>query len=112
MKAFQEEGVDEIIALISCVEATLMLPDERYTDKLLKRYKKLVNDDTAYNSLKLAYAVRNRYLHSLGDQRDTTAWEEFAKYRWAVAKAVDYYLTLAGKRSGEDRETLLRSLKR
>lgn len=112
MKAFQEEGVDEIIALISCVEATLMLPDERYTDKLLKRYKKLVNDDTAYNSLKLAYAVRNKYLHSLGDQRDTTAWEEFAKYRWAVAKAVDYYLTLAGKRSGEGRETLLRSLKR
>ena len=112
MKAFQEEGVDEVVALVSCIEATLMLPDEKYTDKLLKRYKRLVNDETAYNCLKLAYKTRNTYLHSLGDQRDTINWVDLAKYRWAVAKAVDNYLTLAATRRGEDRETLLRSLKR
>jgi hypothetical protein len=112
MKAFQEEGVDEIIALISCIEATLMLPDEKGPDRLKKRYKKLVSDDMAYDSLELAYAIRRRYLHALGDHRDTMDWKEFGKSRWAVAKAVDNYLTLAGRRSGEDRETLLRSLKR
>jgi hypothetical protein len=112
MKAFQEEGVDEVVALISCIEATLMLPDEKHTDKLLKRYERLVNDDTAYHCLKLAYKTRNRYLHSVGDQRDTINRDDFAKYRWAVAKAVDNYLALSAERSGQDRETLLRSLKR
>jgi hypothetical protein len=112
MKAFQEEGVDEIIALISCIEATLMLTDERGNDKLKKRYKKLVNADTAYNSLVLAYDIRRRYLHALGDQGDTMDWKELAKCRWAVAKAVDSYLTLSTERGGKDRETLLRSLKR
>jgi hypothetical protein len=68
LKAFREGGVDEIVALISCIEATLMLPKER-ADKLLKRYKRLVNDDTALCWLKLAYTVRNRYLHSLGGRQ-------------------------------------------
>jgi hypothetical protein len=112
MKAFQEEGVDEVVALISCIEATLMLPDEKYTDKLLKRYKRLVNDETAYDWLKLAYKTRNTYLHSLGNQRDTINWVDLAKCRWAVAKAVDNYLTCSAERSGENREALLRSLKR
>jgi hypothetical protein len=112
VKAFQEEGVDEIIALVSCVEATLMPPDERHTDKLLKRYKRPVNNEIAYNRLKLAYCVRNKYLHSLGDRTDTTSWEELAKYRWAVAEAVDNYLALTEEKSGKDRGKLLRSLKR
>ncbi len=111
MKAFQEEGVDEIIALISCIEATLMLPGERRTEKLKERYKRLVNDDTAYDVLELAYSIRHKYLHALSDQRDAIDWRELAKCRWAVAKAVDNYLTLSAE-SGEDRENLLRSLKR
>jgi hypothetical protein len=89
-----------------------MLPDERHTVKLLKRYKRLVNDANAHNSLKLAYYIRNKYLHALGDLRDTTNRDDMAKYRWAVAKVVGEYLTLTERRSGEDRETILRSIKR
>jgi hypothetical protein len=111
MKAFQEQGVDEIIALISCIEATLMLANERGPDKLKKRYKNLVNDDIAYNSLELAYDIRRRYLHALGGQGDTVDQKELAKCRWAVAVAVDNYLTIAAERRGQNRETLLRSLK-
>jgi len=62
--------------------------------------------------LKIAYTVRNKYSYVLGDQRDATTSEDLAKYRWAVPRAVDDYLTLTKTRSSEDRETLLRSLKR
>jgi hypothetical protein len=47
VKGFREDGADEIIALIRRIEATLMLPDEKGTKKIKKRYKKLVSDETA-----------------------------------------------------------------
>jgi uncharacterized protein (DUF433 family) len=105
VKAFAEDGIDEIVALISCVEATLMLSDERYTEKLLKRrYRRLVKDDQAYNFLKFAYTVRNKYLHALDDWHETTTLNDAAKCRWAVTKGADEYLPFADAKPEQDRE--------
>lgn len=111
VKAFSEHGIDEIVSLISCVEATLMLSDEKSTKPLLKRYKNLVNDCGEYKSLKLAYAIRNKYLHALGDLRETATLNDMTKYRRAVAKTVDGYLALTETRKSEIREALLKSLR-
>ena len=69
VKALSEEGIDEIIANISCIEATLQLPTERNRTKLMKRYKHLVDNDEAYDWLNKAFKYRKNYLHSLGCQR-------------------------------------------
>jgi hypothetical protein len=73
-------------------------------------YKKLVNDDNAYEALKISYKIRKKYLHALGDLHDKTTLDDIAKGRWAVAKAVDQYLTFAELRSREGRDALLQSL--
>jgi hypothetical protein len=112
VKVFADEGIDELVSGLTCVEATLMLREWKGRERMIERCQNLLHNDTALNRLRDAYDLRDKYLHGLGDQGDTTAWEELAKYRCAVAKAVDNYLTLAGTSSGEDRDTLLRLLKR
>jgi hypothetical protein len=112
VKVFADEGIDELVSGLTCVEATLMLREWKGRERMIEGCQNLLHNDTALNWLRDAYDLRDKYLHGLGDQGDTTAWEEVAKYRWAVAKAVDNYLTLAGTSSGEDRDTLLRLLKR
>jgi hypothetical protein len=110
VEVFAEDGIDEIVALISCVEATLMLSEKWPEDELLKRYRRLGEDDQAFNFLKCAYQVRNKYLHALADSRETVTLNDVAKCRLAVAKAADEYLTFADAKREQDREVLLRSL--
>lgn len=112
VKAFTEDGIGEIIANISSIEATLQLPEEMSRKKLMKRYKRLVQDEKAYQWLEKAYDFRNRYLHSLGDPKETTTWEDLAEIRWSLVRAIDAYLNFANQQSELNREELLRLVER
>ena len=111
VKALAQEGIDEILADISCIEATLQLLEEKTRKKLMGRYKRLVSDRKALQWLDDAYDLRKKHLHSLGDLKETFSWEDLAQARWSVTKAVDDYLALTEAQSNLNREELLRSLK-
>ena len=110
VKAFIEEGIDEIIASISCIEATLRLPNEWSRKKSIKRYKQLVKDKDCHQWLESAYELRNNYLHSLGDPRAALTSADIARTRLSVVKAVDAYLNLASRYCDRNRKSLLDTL--
>jgi hypothetical protein len=112
LKAFADEGIDELVSQLSCLEATLMLRGERNgKEKMMARSRSLLdNDAAAFSSLEGAYRLRNKYLHSLGNREDTTSWKDLAKIRCAVAQVVDRYLVLTEAKKADNRKALLRSL--
>ena len=110
VKAFFDEGIDDIIANISCIEATLQLPGERTRKNLMKRYHCLVNDEVSCQWLDSAYRLRNMYLHSLEDPKATISFGDLARARLSVVKAIDAYLDLASLYTDLNRTALLRSL--
>lgn len=110
VKALAVEGIDEIVANISCIEATLMLKERKGREKMEKRYKQLLGSDEAFKWLKSGYVLRDKYLHSLGDPKGAIAWEDLGRIRWSVSKAVDSYLDLTEQKGDLNREALLLSL--
>ena len=109
IKALSEFGIDQIIANISCVDATLMRESKRKF--LMIRYNNLVQEDDALEWIKEAINLRDRYLHSLGDPGDNIDWKELGKTRVATTKAVRNYLDIAFN-STLSRKQLLRFLER
>ena len=111
VRVFAEQGIDEIIASISCIEATLQqLKDKDRRKTLEKRYKVLVKDDDAWQWLYRAYVIRNDYLHSLSKHTDTITFEDLSRTRASLVKAVDAYLDLASRHGDMHRDDLLRRL--
>lgn len=110
VKAFTEEGIDEVIANISCIEATLRLPNEKNRKKSTKRYKQLIEDERCHQWLECAYDLRNKYLHSLGDPKAAISSEAISRSRLSVVTAVDAYLNLASRYSDRNRKSLLDTL--
>jgi len=110
VKALAEEGIDEIVANISCIEATLMLREYRGREKMKSRYKRLVGDDAEAGWLERGYTLRDEYLHSLGHPKATISWDDLGHIRRSVAKAVERYLELTDNKVDLNREELLRSL--
>lgn len=112
IKAFADEGIDEIISTISCIEATLQLPNDRNPKKkkLMKRYKVLVKDNDCNRWLDRAYRLRNNYLHSVEDPGTKITLRDLGKTRLSLVNAVDAYINLASRRFDCNRESLLRSL--
>lgn len=110
VKAFSEHGIDQVLANLSCIEATLMLPREKRRTEMMKRYERLVRDGNAYAWLDDAYDIRNKYLHSTGHPGEAMSWEDFANTRWSIVKGVDAYLSLTATRADLNREQLLSSL--
>lgn len=110
VKALAGEGIDEIVANISCIEATLMLKEWKGRENMEKRYKHLVGNGEEFKWLKRGYALRDKYLHSLADPKGTIAWEDLGGIRWSISKAVDSYLDLTEQRGELSREALLLSL--
>lgn len=110
VKALIEDGIDEIVAAISCIEATLQLRSERSRANLMKRYALLVNDANAAEWLNRAYKLRNDYLHSVANSTAMVTWNDLAQTRWCVARAVSEYLSLASQHSELNRQDLLKLL--
>lgn len=110
VKAFSEEGIDEIIATISCMEATLQLPEEQNRKKLMKRYKRLVNDEDCYEWLDSAFKLRRDYIHSLGNAKALITFKDLARTRLSLVNAMDAYLDLASRYCDRNRTELLRCL--
>ena len=110
LKAFFEDGIDEVIALIGCIEALLLLQGERNRTKLMKRYQNLVNDREGYRGLDGAYRLRRKYLHSLASPDAKLTFRDLARARVSVATAMDAYLSLASQKVNLERADLLRSL--
>ena len=110
IKAFSEEGIDEIIATISCIEATLQLPEERNRTELMKRYRRLVNADNCYQWLDNAFKLRREYIHSLGNPKATIIFKDLARTRLSLINAVDAYIDLASRCDDRNRTELLRFL--
>jgi len=111
VKALTDDGVDELISNLSCLEATLMLKNERGgRSKLLKRFERLVDCNDTKKWAQGAYELRDDYLHSLVDPATRTDWKGLARARWAVGMAVRKYIELASQNTGTDRTSLLNSL--
>ncbi len=110
VKAFAEHDIDEVLANLSCLEATLVLPEEKVRTNMMKRYRRLVGNDEAYHWLDHAYDLRNKYLHSTGDPAEAFSWGELSRTRWSAIKGVDAYLTLTETQSGMSRHQLLELL--
>jgi len=110
VKALIEHGIDEIVAAISCMEATLRLPDEWNRTKLKNRYTRLVHDTNASDWLDRAYNLRNDYLHGLANAAATVTWKDLAQTRWCVARAVDEYLNVTSKHMELNRQNILELL--
>ncbi|MYD93233.1 MAG: hypothetical protein F4Y02_05975 [Chloroflexi bacterium] len=110
LKAFFEDGIDEVIALIGCIEALLLLQGERNRTKLMTRYQNLVNDGEDYQGLDGAYRLRRTYLHGLAPPDAKLTFHDLARARVSVATAMDAYLSLASQKADLERTDLLRSL--
>ena len=110
VKALSEHGVDEIIANLSCLEATLQLKRDRGRSTVKQRHARLVANDEASQWLNAVYRLRDAYLHSLANPKRTVAWADLARARWSVATAVNKYLDLAIQRPEFNRAQLLQSL--
>jgi hypothetical protein len=110
VKAFHEEGIDEIIAYISCIEATLMLGEWSGRKKMQDRCSRLLDNEVECKWLKDGYKLRDQYLHGLGDAHENMSWESIAQVRWSVTKAVDKYLELTDQKKDKNREQLLKCL--
>ena len=110
VKALREHGVDEILANLSCLEATLQRKGERGRPAVKRRFKRLVRHAAANQWLKEAYRSRDDYLHSVGDSDRRLSWSHLARTRWAVATAVGKYLDFAVERPGCNRSELLKQL--
>ena len=113
VKALGDNGIDEIISNISCLEATLRGKEEknRHT-RQTTRYKHLVENRESRRWIDTAYELRKHYLHSLGDPNRKITWKDLGQTRWAVATAVDKYLDLASRRPELGREILLKQIER
>ena len=112
VKGFVDNGIDQLISNVSCIEATLQLNTERSRENLMKRYLNLTGDKEAHKWLNTTYKLRNQYLHSLVEPQKTVSWEEFAKARWSVTKAMKNYLDLTNQHSELERDELLQFLLR
>lgn len=110
VKALGEDGIDQVISNISCLEAALMLNERAGRKKLEERYARLVGDDDARAWINSAYGLRDDYLHSLGDPKKKLTWKDLARVRWAVAKAVDKFLDCGSRHLDLDRTGLLKRL--
>ena len=110
VKALSEHGVDEILANLSCLEATLMLKERGARNALKHRCARLVPHDETRQWLDDAYWFRDHYLHSLTDAEQRLSWTHLARTRWVVATAVGRYLDFAVQRPELSRLQLLRCL--
>ncbi len=110
VKGLVDDGIDELISNISCIEATLQLRSERNRTELMKRFLNLTGDTEACKWLDSTYDLRKQYLHSLADSEKTVSWREVAKARWSLTKAIKKYLDLTDQHSDLDRDELLRLL--
>ena len=110
VKALSEHGVDEILANLSRLEATLQRKGERGRPAVKRRFKRLVRHIGANQWLKEAYRSRDAYWHSLGDSNRRLSWSHLARTRWAVATAVGKYLDFAVHRPECNRSELLKQL--
>ena len=110
VKALSENGVDEIISNVSCLEATLQLKCEKNRKALTKRHARLLANDEADQWLTDAYQLRNQYLHSLADPHGKLTWADLARARWMVAMGVNRYLDCAIQKPELNRAQLLKHL--
>jgi len=110
IKAFTNEGIDEIIAAISCIEATLQLPEEKGSRIPKRRYKRLVNDKDCNLWIDRAYSLRNKYLHSAEEIEKKIDLKLLSKTRLMLVKGVDAYVNIASQRCDLNRKSLLHFL--
>ena len=110
-EALSEHGVDEVLAHLSCLEATLLLKGGRRRTALKRKCVHLVDHPNANQWLDDAYQLRD-YMHSLADPGQRLSWSQLARTRWLVATAVGRYLDLAVKKPELNRSELLRQLDR
>ena len=110
VKGLVDDGIDQLISNVSCIEATLQLHSERTRTNLMKRYLKLTGDVEAHNWLDITYELRKQYLHALDKPKNTVSWEDFSKARWSLTKAMRKYLDLTNQHSEMGRDALLQFL--
>ena len=109
VKAFTESGIDQVIANLSCLEATLMLTKEKRIP-MMKRLVRLVGDPEIGTWAKDGYDLRDKYLHSRGTATDAISWKDLAKIRRVARLAVDKYIELTGRQGNLTRRQLLKQL--
>ena len=112
VKGLVDNGIDQLISNASCIEAMLQLQAEKNRSNLMKRFLNLTCDVEAYKWLEITYKLRNQYLHGLDKSKNTLSWEELAKARWSLTKAMKKYLDLTDQHSELDRDDLLQLLLR
>ena len=87
-----------------------MLKEPKGREKMKKRYSRLLGPGQEFAWLERGYELRDEYLHSLGDPKETISWRDLEQTRWSVTKVVDRYLDLTEQKSQMNREQLLHSL--
>jgi hypothetical protein len=87
-----------------------MLREHRGREKMTRRYRRLVDDDTEADWLERGYTLRDEYLHSLGHPNATISRDDLGHIRLSVARAVERYLDLIDEKAELNREELLHSL--
>lgn len=105
VKALAMHGIDEIIANLSCLEATLK--KERPTRPMKDRFEQLTGKKDARQWIDSGYDFRNRFLHGFGQFGDNVHSRDLARIRWCVSQAVREYLSFASKHSDRSRGDLL-----
>lgn len=111
VRAFAENGIHEIIANLSCFEATLMRGNERGgRRRALDRLTRLTGNQHVGQWLQSGYRLRDDFLHSLGQPSDSVDSRNLAQIRWSVCQAVREYLSFASKHPDRSRDELLDEL--
>ena len=111
IKAFTNDGIDEIIAAISCIEATLQLPEEKGSKNSEK------DATSAWSTIKTAIcgltkpiSYGNKFLHSVEDIEKKIDLKILFKTRLMLVKGVDAYVNIASRRCDLNRRSLLHFL--
>lgn len=109
VKGFVDEGVDQLIANLCCLEATLLMGKEG-RGRLQNRVARLLSDRKANKALNDMLNTRDILLHPGRAETRTLSYSDLAKSRWVTHEVVEAYLDLTDKYQPLDRVALLEGL--
>lgn len=109
VKGFAEQGIDQLIANIFCLEATYLVGRDG-RGALQNRIARLVRSRPVGRALNDANRLRDSYVHPAHGVPGKLDWDDLARIRWATVQAVKAYLDLAAMHERLDRKGLLEGI--
>lgn len=109
IKGFVEEGIDQLLANVFCLEATFLLPREG-EGRLKNLVARFLHDKAANKALNMSVEMRHSYVHVKRPTSAHLSFDDLVTTRWVTRLAVDKYLEFAASKPDLDRDGLLKQI--